>query len=109
MMPETSIDSHEARGRHSDIKDDTDLSAIDQCARCGTCRSFCPVFEESGWESANARGPSSSKRCSDAASGVAPGSMGSACKATTPLAGNKRICAGPPGCMPRAAGQGRVL
>ncbi len=56
MMPETSIDSHEARGRHSDIKDDTDLSAIDQCARCGTCRSFCPVFEESGWESANARG-----------------------------------------------------
>ena len=35
---------------------DIDLSAIDQCARCGTCRAYCPVFAELGWESANARG-----------------------------------------------------
>ncbi|HPT36941.1 MAG TPA: (Fe-S)-binding protein [Methanothrix sp.] len=27
-----------------------------QCVQCGTCRAFCPVIEESGWESANARG-----------------------------------------------------
>jgi len=33
-----------------------DLSTVDQCARCGTCRAYCPVLEESGWESANARG-----------------------------------------------------
>ncbi|HUS75919.1 MAG TPA: (Fe-S)-binding protein [Methanothrix sp.] len=33
-----------------------DLKAINQCVRCGTCRTFCPVFEESGWESANTRG-----------------------------------------------------
>ena len=33
-----------------------DLLAINQCVRCGTCRTFCPVFEQSGWESANTRG-----------------------------------------------------
>jgi fumarate reductase (CoM/CoB) subunit B len=33
-----------------------DLKAINQCVRCGSCRSVCPVFEESGWESANTRG-----------------------------------------------------
>ena len=33
-----------------------DLKGVNQCVRCGTCRSFCPVFEESGWESANTRG-----------------------------------------------------
>jgi len=33
-----------------------DLLAINQCVRCGSCRTFCPVFEESGWESANTRG-----------------------------------------------------
>ncbi len=44
-----------SKRRHK-VDYDLDLSAIDQCARCGTCRAFCPVFEESGWESANARG-----------------------------------------------------
>jgi len=33
-----------------------DLKSINQCVRCGSCRTFCPVLEESGWESANARG-----------------------------------------------------
>jgi fumarate reductase (CoM/CoB) subunit B len=33
-----------------------DLKSINQCVRCGTCRTFCPVFEELGWESANTRG-----------------------------------------------------
>jgi Fe-S oxidoreductase len=33
-----------------------DLSAINRCIRCGTCRSVCPVFQEVGWESAGARG-----------------------------------------------------
>jgi fumarate reductase (CoM/CoB) subunit B len=33
-----------------------DLKAINQCVRCGSCRAVCPVFEESGWESANTRG-----------------------------------------------------
>jgi fumarate reductase (CoM/CoB) subunit B len=33
-----------------------DLKAINQCVRCGSCRAFCPAFEESGWESANTRG-----------------------------------------------------
>jgi fumarate reductase (CoM/CoB) subunit B len=33
-----------------------DLKAINQCVRCGTCRTYCPVFQESGWESANTRG-----------------------------------------------------
>lgn len=33
-----------------------DLKEINRCVRCGTCRSVCPVFEESGWESANTRG-----------------------------------------------------
>jgi len=33
-----------------------DLRSINRCVRCGTCRSVCPVFEESGWESANTRG-----------------------------------------------------
>ena len=35
---------------------DLDLKGVNQCVRCGTCRTFCPVFEESGWESANTRG-----------------------------------------------------
>lgn len=35
---------------------DEDRKSVDQCARCGACRSVCPVFQESGWESANARG-----------------------------------------------------
>jgi fumarate reductase (CoM/CoB) subunit B len=33
-----------------------DLKEINKCVRCGTCRTVCPVFEESGWESANTRG-----------------------------------------------------
>ena len=33
-----------------------DPKSINQCVRCGSCRTFCPVLEESGWESANARG-----------------------------------------------------
>ena len=33
-----------------------DLKEINRCVRCGTCRTVCPVFEESGWESANTRG-----------------------------------------------------
>ena len=33
-----------------------DLKEINKCVRCGTCRTICPVFEESGWESANTRG-----------------------------------------------------
>jgi fumarate reductase (CoM/CoB) subunit B len=33
-----------------------DAGLINRCVRCGTCRSVCPVFEESGYESANTRG-----------------------------------------------------
>lgn len=33
-----------------------DLRSINRCVRCGTCRSVCPVFEETGWESKNTRG-----------------------------------------------------
>ena len=33
-----------------------DLGEINKCARCGACRSVCPVFEEMGWESFNTRG-----------------------------------------------------
>jgi fumarate reductase (CoM/CoB) subunit B len=33
-----------------------DQKAINQCVRCGACRAVCPVFQESGWESANTRG-----------------------------------------------------
>ena len=33
-----------------------DAASINKCVRCGTCRSVCPVFEESGYESANTRG-----------------------------------------------------
>ncbi len=33
-----------------------DLRSINNCVRCGTCRSACPVFEIEGWESANTRG-----------------------------------------------------
>jgi len=33
-----------------------DQKAINQCVRCGACRTVCPVFQESGWESANTRG-----------------------------------------------------
>lgn len=33
-----------------------DLSGINRCVRCGTCRSVCPVLQEVGWESAGARG-----------------------------------------------------
>lgn len=30
--------------------------ALLACVRCGCCRSVCPVFEKTGWESFNARG-----------------------------------------------------
>ncbi len=33
-----------------------DQKEINKCVRCGTCRSVCPAFEASGWESANTRG-----------------------------------------------------
>jgi fumarate reductase (CoM/CoB) subunit B len=33
-----------------------DLRSINRCVLCGTCRSVCPVFEETGWESKNTRG-----------------------------------------------------
>ena len=33
-----------------------EFKEANQCVQCGTCRAFCPVIEESGWESANARG-----------------------------------------------------
>jgi Fe-S oxidoreductase len=33
-----------------------DLKSIQKCVRCGTCRSVCPVFDQLGWESSNARG-----------------------------------------------------
>jgi len=33
-----------------------DQRSINNCVRCGTCRSVCPVFEVEGWESANTRG-----------------------------------------------------
>jgi Fe-S oxidoreductase len=33
-----------------------DERAFNLCVRCGTCRTCCPVFEETGWESANTRG-----------------------------------------------------
>lgn len=33
-----------------------DLRSINKCVRCGTCRSVCPAFEETGWESKNTRG-----------------------------------------------------
>lgn len=33
-----------------------DIRSINKCVRCGTCRSVCPVFEETGWESKNTRG-----------------------------------------------------
>ncbi|MRR14562.1 (Fe-S)-binding protein, partial [archaeon] len=33
-----------------------DQKAINKCVRCGACRAVCPVFQESGWESANTRG-----------------------------------------------------
>ena len=35
---------------------DRQLKSINQCVRCGSCRAICPVFEQSGWESANTRG-----------------------------------------------------
>jgi Fe-S oxidoreductase len=38
------------------ILDRIDKRAINKCVRCGSCRTFCPVFQESGWESANTRG-----------------------------------------------------
>ncbi|AEH59912.1 CoB--CoM heterodisulfide reductase [Methanosalsum zhilinae DSM 4017] len=34
----------------------SELGSVLKCVRCGTCRSVCPVFEESGWESKTARG-----------------------------------------------------
>lgn len=40
----------------SDVVKGQDKRAIHACVRCGCCRSVCPVFEETGWESANARG-----------------------------------------------------
>ena len=33
-----------------------DEKAFNLCVRCGTCRTVCPAFLESGWESANTRG-----------------------------------------------------
>ncbi|MFA0823358.1 MAG: (Fe-S)-binding protein [Methanomethylovorans sp.] len=33
-----------------------DLRSILKCVRCGTCRSVCPVFEQTGWESSSSRG-----------------------------------------------------
>ncbi len=33
-----------------------DLRSILKCVRCGTCRSVCPIFEQTGWESASSRG-----------------------------------------------------
>jgi fumarate reductase (CoM/CoB) subunit B len=33
-----------------------DPRSINSCVLCGTCRSVCPVFEESGWESKSTRG-----------------------------------------------------
>ncbi len=36
------------------IKDHMD--DIIKCTRCGRCRALCPVNEELGWESTNARG-----------------------------------------------------
>ena len=35
---------------------DEDRKSVDQCVRCGACRSVCPAFQESGWESAGTRG-----------------------------------------------------
>lgn len=35
---------------------DRTAKSINQCVRCGSCRAICPVFELSGWESANTRG-----------------------------------------------------
>ncbi|VVB72205.1 CoB--CoM heterodisulfide reductase iron-sulfur subunit D [uncultured archaeon] len=36
--------------------DRMDKRSINRCVRCGSCRTFCPAFQESGWESANTRG-----------------------------------------------------
>jgi len=33
-----------------------DQRSVERCARCGTCRSVCPVFLERGWESSGTRG-----------------------------------------------------
>ena len=33
-----------------------DMRTVLKCVHCGTCRAYCPVFEELGWESSNARG-----------------------------------------------------
>jgi fumarate reductase (CoM/CoB) subunit B len=33
-----------------------DRRSVYKCVQCGTCRSFCPVFNVVGWESANTRG-----------------------------------------------------
>lgn len=35
-------------------KDNT--RAILKCVRCGTCRSICPIFDQTGWESSSSRG-----------------------------------------------------
>lgn len=35
---------------------DEDMRTVLKCVHCGTCRAYCPVFEELGWESSNARG-----------------------------------------------------
>lgn len=35
---------------------DLDPRSLERCARCGTCRSVCPVMAEQGWESSGARG-----------------------------------------------------
>ena len=35
---------------------DENRRSILKCVHCGTCRAYCPVFNEYGWESTNARG-----------------------------------------------------
>ncbi len=32
------------------------IEDIIKCTRCGRCRALCPIHEELGWESTNARG-----------------------------------------------------
>lgn len=36
------------------VEDNT--RAILKCVRCGTCRSICPIFDQTGWESSSSRG-----------------------------------------------------
>jgi Fe-S oxidoreductase len=32
------------------------IEDIIKCTRCGRCRAICPIHDELGWESTNARG-----------------------------------------------------